>query len=88
MTESLLQKLEEKMMALFSELEVARKELDEARKEIMRLHYENVGLNTDKQKNTEKLQYLLSLLDAVHETDSNAGLVQTQVTGKPVLVQG
>ena len=78
MTESLLQKVEEKMMMLFSELE-------EARKEIMRLSQENHLLISEKERNTKKLQELLLLLDASNVTDS---IVMNATQLKPVLIQG
>jgi predicted nuclease with TOPRIM domain len=87
MTETLFQKLEEKMMTLLSELEDKRKELEEARNEILRIHHETALLNAEKDKNMKKLQDLLSLLDAItpaEQLNNNPA----QATMKPVLVQG
>lgn len=80
MTENLLQKLEERMMMVLSEVEVLRKE-------VQHLHQENSTLRFEKESNTQKLQGLVSLLDSMNLVDSsmqNAGVP----IGKPVLVQG
>lgn len=58
MTESLLQKLEEKMMTLLSEVE-------DLRKEIHRLSHENLSLKVEKDSHVKKVQDLISLLDSV-----------------------
>lgn len=81
MTETLLQRLEEKMMALFSELE-------DARKEITKLHHENANLHAEREKHTKKLHDLLSLLDAVNITENITAPINAQVAVKPMLVQG
>lgn len=80
MTETLFQKLEEKMMMVLSEVEVLRKE-------VQRLSQENTTLKYEKDNNTQKLQGLVSLLDTMNLVDTsmqNAGIP----IGKPVLVQG
>lgn len=81
MTEDLLQRLEDKMVAICSELE-------EARKEILRL---TTDLNTSKQKeeaNMTKLQGLIGLLDTVGLPEViNNNNTNLQAL-KPVLVQG
>lgn len=85
MTESLLQKLEEKMVVLLTEVE-------DARLEIQRLKEENIILRSKEENNASKLQDLLALLDAVNTmenpvpnniTSVNAGVASV----KPVLVQ-
>lgn len=58
MTENLLQKLEEKMMVLLTEIE-------DLRKDNLRLNNENAFLKVEREKHTKKLQDLISLLDAV-----------------------
>lgn len=65
MTENLLQKLEEKMMTLLTEVE-------ELRKQIKNLNHENSILKLEKEKylhekanHERKLQDLISLFDAV-----------------------
>lgn len=67
MTENLLQKLEERMVTLLSEVE-------ELRNEVQRLTQENFTLKNQSQHSTKKLQDLISLLDAVHviEKPNNA----------------
>jgi regulator of replication initiation timing len=67
MTESLLQKLEEKMMMLISEVE-------ELRKEIQHLNHENASLRAERENHSRKLQELISLLDTVTST---SGAVST-----------
>jgi regulator of replication initiation timing len=58
MTESLLQKLEEKMVMLISEVE-------ELRKEIQHLNHENSALRNERENHARKLQDLIALLDTV-----------------------
>jgi regulator of replication initiation timing len=57
-TETLLQKLEEKMLVLLTELERLREELNQAK-------HENVALKADHLNYTKKLHGLVSLLDVV-----------------------
>lgn len=59
MTESLLQKLEEKMMVLLTEVESLRKD-------VHRLNHETASLKFERENNARKLQDLLSLLDSVN----------------------
>jgi len=61
MTENLLQQVEEKVMTLLTELDAMRDELNA-------LKYENSTLHSEKVTSTKKLQYLVSLLDAVNAT--------------------
>ncbi|MBA3660298.1 MAG: hypothetical protein H0W64_01070 [Gammaproteobacteria bacterium] len=70
MTENLLQKLEEKMMLILSEVE-------ELRRDVLCLTQENTELKLDREKyltekmyNERKLQDLLSLFDAVKSMES------------------
>lgn len=70
MTENLLQKLEEKMMMLLSEVE-------ELRKAVKHLNHENSTLKSEKEKylhekanHERKLQELISLFDAVKTMES------------------
>lgn len=58
MTENLLEKLEEKMMMLLSEVE-------DLRKDVSRLNQENHALKSEKENSGRKLQDLISLLDSV-----------------------
>lgn len=79
MTEHLLQKLEEKMMVLFSEVEGLRKD-------VQRLNQENATLRIEKENHTKKLHELIALLDAVNIVEgaiSNAHITPV----KPVLIQ-
>ena len=59
MTETLLQKLEEKMMKILTEVE-------ELRAESQRLAQENAMLKGEKETHSRKLQDLISLFDAVN----------------------
>lgn len=58
MTENLLQKLEEKMVMLISEVE-------DLRKEIQHLNHENSSLRVERESHTRKIQELISLIDSV-----------------------
>lgn len=80
MTENLLQKLEDKMMMLLTEVE-------ESRKELQRLAQENALLKMERENHTKKLDDLLSLLDTVSASDTLLLSAQSPVM-KPVLVQG
>lgn len=79
MTETLLQKLEEKMMLLLSEIEDARRELH-------RLNHENTLLRAEKENHANKLADLISLLETVSTSEMFAPSVNVSVM-KPVLVQ-
>ena len=65
MTENLLQKVEEKVMTLVTELENVRKELQHTRSELNQSRQENSQLKSEKMNSIEKMQDLMSLLDAV-----------------------
>jgi len=93
MTENLLQRLEEKMMSLLSEIE-------ESRKQIQRLQHENTNLRieadtqrSERERQSRKLQDLLSILDTVSDSDadsSSAGSITSNAIlshVKPMLVQ-
>jgi len=63
MTESLLQKLEEKTMNVLTELEKLRGEMKQ-------LKQENFTLRSEKENNTRKLQDLMALLDSTSFSDA------------------
>ncbi|OGT58027.1 MAG: hypothetical protein A3F14_03700 [Gammaproteobacteria bacterium RIFCSPHIGHO2_12_FULL_43_28] len=63
MTENLLQKLEEKMVTILTEIESLRTDMQ-------RLQRENASLKSEKEANSGKLQDLISLLDSVSENDN------------------
>lgn len=71
MTEMLLQKLEERMMLLLSEVEVLRKE-------VVTLRQEGSNLRSEKETNSRKLSDLLGLLDAVNVVDQAAANLHVQ----------
>lgn len=79
MTENLLQKLEEKMMTLLTEVE-------DLREELQRLSQENASLKMDRESHAKKLQDLILLLDTVSPTDTLATNPVISVV-KPVLIQ-
>jgi len=56
MTDSLLQKVEDKVMHLLAELDILRKE-------ILQLKQDNVSLRAERTDHNKKLQGLISLLD-------------------------
>lgn len=64
MTDNFLQRLEEKVMVLLTELESLRKELNQ-------LRHENANLKTEKANHTKKLQGLVSLLDSLEAESAN-----------------
>lgn len=71
MTESLLQKLEEKMVMLISEVE-------DLRREIQHLNHENSTLRAERENHARKLQDLIALLDTV-VTGSDAVIGATSI---------
>lgn len=79
MTENLLQKLEEKMMLLLSEVESLRRENGS-------LKDANASLISERENHSKKLQDLISLFDAVNVSDSTAHSSNIAAM-KPVLVQ-
>ncbi len=64
MTDNFLQRLEEKVMVLLTELESLRKELNH-------LRHENANLKTEKANHSKKLQSLVSLLDSLEAESAN-----------------
>ncbi len=79
MTENLLQKLEEKMMVLLTEVE-------DLREELQRLHQENTSLKMERESHGKKLQELILLLDTVSPSEVMA--TSTSISAvKPVLIQ-
>lgn len=64
MTDNFLQKLEEKVMVLLTELESLRKELNQLRNE-------NANLKTERASHAKKLQGLVSLLDSLEAESAN-----------------
>lgn len=82
MTENLLEKLEEKMMALLSEVE-------DLRKDVSRLNHENHVLKAEKDNSGKKLHDLISLLDSVSGVESkvtNIGMMANQ-SNQPMFVE-
>jgi regulator of replication initiation timing len=77
MTENLLQKLEEKMMLLLTEIE-------DSRRDIQRLTQENASLKVERENNSRKLTDIILLLDTMSAADN---MVMAPPL-KPVLVQG
>jgi regulator of replication initiation timing len=76
MTDNFLQKLEEKVMVLLTELEVLRKEHSQ-------LKQENALLKAEKHNHAKKLQGLISLLDSLEATtDESAPIELELIQGK------
>jgi regulator of replication initiation timing len=75
MTEALLQKLEEKMMVLLSEVE-------DLRNEVTQLRQEGARMKAERENHSRKLTDLLSLLDAV-----NPVVAVNSAPVRPVVVQ-
>lgn len=80
MTESLLQKLEERIVLLLTEVE-------DTRKQIQVLTQENTALRIERKSIEDKLSDLDALLNSVNTADDIMSNVVTP-TLKPVLVQG
>jgi len=72
MTDNILQKLEEKVMLLLTELEGLREELGQLRQE-------NAQFRAEKMTYTKKLQALVSLLDSLEVTDESANVSTLEV---------
>lgn len=85
MTENLLQRLEEKMMVVLSEVEELRKENQYLNHENLELKREKEKFLTEKVNNERKLQDLISLFDAVKTIETP--VMTNVVNAKPVLVQ-
>lgn len=82
MPENLLQKLEEKMMLVITEVE-------ELRKANHQLNQENVTLRAEREGHARKLQELVGLLDTVSFADNMQINMNSNLSVmKPVLVQG
>lgn len=83
MTDNLLQKLEEKMMMVISEVE-------ELRKENQRLNHKNAMLELARENHVKKMQDLIGLIDAIAITDHLLTPTNTLVAVKstPTMVQG
>ena len=80
MTETLLHKLEEKMMIVLSEVETLRKE-------IKRLHEENAMFRHERDNNTSKLEGLVALFDTLGSTEP-VMLRPSLAISEPVVAQG
>lgn len=65
MTENLLQKLEEKMMTLLTEVE-------KLRSDVQGLKHENTALRMERESHSRKLQELISLFDSVNTVETIA----------------
>lgn len=98
MTENLLQKLEEKMVMVLSEVQDSRKEIQRLNYEHQRIANENSILKIEvekyvqeRQRHATKLEELLSLFNVVNNiesTISNTNTSNTNATAvKPVLIQ-
>ena len=71
MTENFLQKLEEKVMVLLTELETLRKDHHTLRQE-------NSNLKADKLNYTKKMQGLLSLLESLEVAENSNNTFELQ----------
>jgi regulator of replication initiation timing len=83
MTENLLQKLEEKMMVLLSEIEDSRQEIKKLKEENGMLRIEVEQRAIQKSSHEKKLQDILSLLESV-ATDTNAAATKLTVVENAV----
>lgn len=72
MTDNLLQKLEEKIMALLTEMETMRQELGQVKQE-------NSILRNDKSQSIKKVEELISLLDALDVPDISSQLSEQEI---------
>lgn len=88
MTENLLQKLEERMMTLLTEIETSRKEIQRLQNENSALKNEIERNIFDNQKNAKKVEEILMLVDSVGSTDTTMAHVSSIALVKPVLIQG
>lgn len=74
MTDTLFQKVEEKVSILLSELQTLRKE-------VVYLRQENAALKLEKNRNVEKLQHLISLFDVLDGSDN----ISASISARPFL---
>jgi hypothetical protein len=88
MTENLLQKLEEKMMMIVSELEDSRKEIQRLNEVVERTSQENTFLKIKYENDAKKVHELILLLDTLNSNDTLMSNPATMQAVKPVLVQG
>lgn len=79
-TENLLQKLEERMMLLVSELE-------NLRQSNLQLSHEINALKSERENSSKSLNDLISLLDSVGSTEATMAKAPISALAKPVLVQ-
>jgi chromosome segregation ATPase len=80
-TENLLQKLEERMMLLVSELE-------NLRQSNLQLSHEISALKSERENSSKSLNDLISLLDSVGSTEAAMAKAPISALAKPMLVQG
>ena len=73
MTDNLLEKVEEKVISLLTELEAQRKENS-------LLKHENALLKTEKNSQTTRLQGLVSLLNVLDATDDNTSVANQAIS--------
>lgn len=81
MTETLISKLEEKLMLILTELE-------KLRTEAFGLKQENTALRIEREKVEERLKSLMTLFDAVDTVETFSPIANTSMGSKPVLIQG
>ncbi len=86
MAENLLQKLEEKIMTLLTEVESSRKKIDHSEKEIDRLRQENAILVEERTNCAKRIDSLMMLVDSIDKIETQ--MAPTLMNVKPVLVQG
>lgn len=72
MTDNFLQKLEEKVMVLLTELEALRKDH-------YQLKQENANLKAEKHNHAKKLQGLISLLDSLEATTEESAHIELEL---------
>lgn len=78
MTETLIAKLEEKLILILTELE-------KLRAETFGLKQENTALRMEREKVEERLKSLMTLFDAV---ETISPIANTSIGSKPILIQG
>lgn len=87
MPDMLLNKLEEKMMALLSEVEDLRKETKQLSQDNAALKASLDAHASEKVNHTKKLEDLISLLDAVNVGEEASSAMNKSMAAQPMLMQ-
>jgi regulator of replication initiation timing len=88
MTDNLLQILEEKLQKLDEKMMLLLTEIEDSHGEIQRLTEENSLMKIERQKHAELLEKLIGKLEMISSADSMISNALTPAAMKPALAQG